>query len=42
MRDAYALRLFLAGWSQREIGKHPKVRLSKRGVELATRAMRLR
>jgi hypothetical protein len=37
LRDAYVLRLFLSGWSLREIGRHPKVQLSKRGVELAIR-----
>lgn len=32
VRDALVLRLFLAGVSYREIGRHPKVRLSARGV----------
>lgn len=31
-RDAWVMRLFLAGHSYREIGKHPKVNLSAKGV----------
>jgi hypothetical protein len=31
-RDTWALRLFLSGHSYREIGKHPKVNLSAKGV----------
>jgi hypothetical protein len=31
-RDALVLRLFLAGWSYRQIGAHPRVRLSAKGV----------
>ena len=31
-RDAYVLRLFLAGHSYSQIGKHPKVNLSPKGV----------
>ncbi len=31
-RDAWVMRQFLAGQSYREIGKHPKVKLSAKGV----------
>jgi hypothetical protein len=34
-RDAVVLRLFLQGASLREIGRHPRVNLSKHGVERA-------
>jgi hypothetical protein len=34
-RDAIILRLFLSGWTIRDIGRHPKVQLSNRGVEIA-------
>jgi hypothetical protein len=34
-RDALVLRMFLSGASLREIARHPNVKLSKRGVELA-------
>jgi hypothetical protein len=37
VRDAHVLRMFLAGVPLREIANHPKVQLSKRGVELAVR-----
>lgn len=36
-RDVLVLRLWLGGSSFREIGRHPKVDLSCRGVELAIR-----
>ncbi len=37
LRDARILRLFLSGWPLRDIAQHPKIRLSKRGVEIAIR-----
>lgn len=40
-RDAWVLRLFLAGYSYREIGRHPKVWLSPKGVsDVVHRALR--
>jgi hypothetical protein len=33
----WVLRLWLSGWPLRGIAAHPKVQLSKRGVELALR-----
>jgi hypothetical protein len=35
VRDAHVMRMFLARASYREIARHPRVRLSLRGVELA-------
>ena len=32
LRDTLVLRLFLAGWSQRQIGRHPQVRLAQSTV----------
>lgn len=37
MRDRLVGRLFMSGWSYREIARHPKVQLSCRGVELSVR-----
>ncbi|MCU1701368.1 MAG: hypothetical protein JWR34_7431 [Mycobacterium sp.] len=37
IRDALVARLFVAGVPLREIAAHPKVRLSRRGVEMAVR-----
>lgn len=37
LRDARILRLFLSGWSLREIGRHPQIQLSKHAVDLAIR-----
>jgi hypothetical protein len=37
LRDARILRLFLSGWSLREIGRHRQVQLSPRAVDQAIR-----